>query len=190
MYRIFKRLFDLVVAFLVLVFLLFPMLIVAVAIKATSRGSVLYWSKRVGENGKFFYMPKFRTMHVGTPEVATDILKDASAHVTWCGHYLRKYSIDELPQLYSILKGDMSFVGPRPALHNQISLIELRDDKNVSHLIPGLTGLAQISGRDTLSDEAKVELDSDYQKSASMLNDVKIILATIRKTVAMENVSH
>jgi O-antigen biosynthesis protein WbqP len=162
-----KRLFDLLLLSLALPVLTAPLLLVAVLIRITSKGPSFYWSDRVGQNNQIFRMPKFRTMKVGTPVVATHLLAKPDSHLTPSGAFLRKTSLDELPQLWSILKGDMSFVGPRPALFNQTDLIELRTQAGVHTLSPGLTGWAQINGRDELPIPQKVELDTYYLKNQS-----------------------
>ncbi|MGB5229887.1 MAG: sugar transferase, partial [Desulfoprunum sp.] len=169
-----KRIFDSLAALAALLVLAMPMLAIAVAIKLTSTGPVLYWSDRVGRNNRIFRMPKFRTMRTDTPAVATHLLGDPDRYVTSIGKLLRKTSLDELPQLISIIKGDMSFVGPRPALFNQDDLIELRTSKGIHRLTPGLTGWAQINGRDELPIPVKVEFDQYYLLNRSMLLDLKI----------------
>lgn len=185
-----KRSFDLLLAILLTCLLFVPMLLVAVAIKVTSKGPVLYWSDRIGCNLTVFRMPKFRSMRVGTPVVATHLLADPEAMLTPIGKFLRLSSIDELPQLLCILKGEMSFVGPRPALFNQYDLIELRTKKGVSGLVPGLTGWAQINGRDELPIPEKVELDAVYVKRQSFFFDLRILWMTFVKVVRKDGVSH
>jgi len=185
-----KRLFDLILALIATSILFVPIVIVAVLVKLTSKGPALYWSDRVGKNNHIFKMPKFRSMKVDTPAVATHLLKDPKSVLTPIGDFLRKSSLDELPQIWSILKGDMSFVGPRPALFNQDDLIALRTEKGVSHLIPGLTGWAQINGRDELPIPQKVDLDVEYLKQQSMWFDIKIIWLTFVRVVKKEGVSH
>jgi O-antigen biosynthesis protein WbqP len=185
-----KRAFDLIMAlFLICVFAL-PMLTIAILIKATSMGSVLYWSDRVGINNTIFEMPKFRTMKTNTPPVATHLLKDPDKFLTPIGKFLRKSSLDELPQLFSILMGDMSFVGPRPALFNQDDLITLRTGKGIHRLVPGLTGWAQVNGRDELPMPAKVAFDEHYLNNQSLLFDVKILWLTVFKVFNKEGVRH
>lgn len=185
-----KRAFD-VAASLVALILLSPLLaLIAAAIKLTSRGPVLYWSDRVGKDNVIFSMPKFRTMKVGTPSVATHLLADAKAHLTTIGPFLRRSSLDELPQLWSILKGDLSLVGPRPALYNQDDLISLRTKKGIHELTPGLTGWAQINGRDEIPIPRKVELDEQYLRRRSLTFDLKILVLTFFKVMRRENVSH
>lgn len=185
-----KRLFDLVLAIITTLILIGPILLVAAAVKFTSTGPVLYWSDRVGRRNRLFRMPKFRSMHVGTPAVATHLLANASAHLTPIGSFLRKSSLDELPQLWCILKGDMSFVGPRPALFNQHDLIELRTEKGVDALLPGLTGWAQVNGRDELPIPQKVALDAEYLERQSFALDVKILVMTALKVLCASGVSH
>jgi O-antigen biosynthesis protein WbqP len=177
-------------ALLLLLALSIPALLIALLVKATSRGPVLYWSDRVGKDNAIFKMPKFRTMRTDTPAVATHLLDNADQYLTAIGKFLRKYSLDELPQLLSILKGDMSFVGPRPALFNQDDLVELRTKKGIHILTPGLTGWAQINGRDDLPIPVKVGFDEYYLKHRSSLFDVKIILMTVFKVLRSEGVKH
>ena len=185
-----KRIFDFAVSFCALVVVLIPLLLIAAGIKLTSRGTVLYWSNRVGKDNRIFKMPKFRTMRIDTPSVATQLLKDPDAYVTRIGRILRKSSLDELPQLISIVKGDMSLVGPRPALFNQDDLIELRTRKGIHRLTPGLTGWAQINGRDELPIPVKVEFDNYYLLHQSFSLDMKIILRTAMKVIFREGVTH
>jgi len=171
-----KRIFDLVMAGFLLCFLSVPILVVGLMVKLTSEGPVLYWSDRVGIDNRIFRMPKFRTMRVDTPVVATHLIKDSNIYLTPIGSFLRKFSIDELPQLYTVLKGDISFVGPRPALYNQDDLVELRTKKGIHKITPGITGWAQINGRDELPIPVKVDFDEYYLKSRSFLFDLKILL--------------
>ena len=185
-----KRVFDLLLATLVTLILLVPVLVIALAVRFTSRGPTLYWSDRVGQNNAIFKMPKFRSMRVDTPAVATHLLPNPDAYLTPIGSFLRKSSLDELPQLWSILKGDMSFVGPRPALFNQYDLIDLRNQARVSELVPGLTGWAQINGRDELPIPQKVKLDIEYLQARSFWLDVKIIWLTGIKVLKRDNVTH
>jgi len=185
-----KRLFDVCLALFALLFLVLPFLLVAVVIRLTSTGPILYWSDRVGRYNKIFKMPKFRTMRVHTPAVATHLLSDPEQFLTPIGSFLRKSSLDELPQLWSIIKGDMSFVGPRPALFNQDDLIALRTQYGVEKLLPGLTGWAQISGRDELLIPDKVKLDVDYLHHQSFWLDLKIIFLTFLKVVRRDGVTH
>lgn len=185
-----KRLFDIVFALLLLFFTSIPMLVIAFMVKVTSRGPILYWSDRVGIHNKIFKMPKFRTMFTDTPAVATHLLVNAGDHVTSVGAFLRKLSLDELPQLWSILKGDMSLVGPRPALYNQYDLISLRTEREVHRIMPGVTGWAQINGRDDIPITLKVKFDEFYLKNRSFLFDMKIIFLTIMKAIRSEGVKH
>ncbi len=167
-----------------------PILLIAVCVKIASPGPALYWSDRIGLNNSIFRMPKFRTMRTDTPAVATHLLSNPDAFITPVGRFLRKTSLDELPQLYSILKGDMSFVGPRPALFNQDDLIALRTEQGIHRLVPGLTGWAQINGRDELPIPEKVSYDKYYLKHCSFFFDMKILLRTLLKVVKKEGVSH
>ena len=185
-----KRIFDLFLALAAAVILAVPVLLVALAVRLTSPGPALYWSDRVGRYNKIFKMPKFRSMRVGTPAVATHLLANPKAQLTPIGSFLRKSSLDELPQLWSILVGDMSFVGPRPALFNQHDLIELRTQKNVHALVPGLTGWAQVNGRDELPIPQKVALDAEYLKRQGFWFDIKILWLTFLKVVQRDGVSH
>jgi O-antigen biosynthesis protein WbqP len=185
-----KRLMDLCLALFSLMILILPIVVVAVMVQLTSKGPILYWSDRVGRYNKTFKMPKFRTMLIDTPAVATHLLPDPKQFLTPVGSFLRKSSLDELPQLWSILMGDMSFVGPRPALFNQVDLIELRTQCGVDKLVPGLTGWAQINGRDELPIPDKVKLDVDYMNNQSIYLDIKIILLTFLKVLRREGVQH
>lgn len=185
-----KRVMDITLAVLASIVLLLPIILVALAVRVTSKGPVLYWSDRVGRNNNIFKMPKFRSMQVGTPAVATHLLSNPDAYLTPIGSFLRKSSLDELPQLWSILKGDMSFVGPRPALFNQQDLIALRVQAGVHRLLPGLTGWAQINGRDELPIPEKVKLDVEYLHRQSLTFDIKIIFLTAWKVIQRDNVSH
>jgi len=185
-----KRLIDLMLALLAVLLLCLPVIIVSVSVKLSSKGPIFYWSDRVGKNNVIFKMPKFRSMNVDTPEVASDLLADPKCFLTPIGGFLRKSSLDELPQLWSIISGDMSFVGPRPALFNQDDLIALRTQKGVHDLIPGLTGLAQINGRDELPMAEKVDLDVEYLCHHSMWIDIKIIFLTFMKVFKKNGVSH
>lgn len=185
-----KRLFDILMSLSAIIVLGIPMLIVALVIKATSKGPMLYWSDRVGKDNAIFRMPKFRTMRVDTPAVATHLLDDPDSFLTPIGKFLRKTSIDELPQLWSILKGDMSIVGPRPALFNQDDLIALRTEKGVHVLTPGLSGPAQINGRDELPIPLKVNYDEIYLKNRSFFYDLKIIYLTVFKAAKGDGVTH
>ncbi len=185
-----KRLFDLCLALLALVFLLLPILVVALMVRLTSTGPVLYFSDRVGRYNRIFKMPKFRTMQVNTPAVATHLLSNPAQFLTPIGSFLRKSSLDELPQLLSIIRGNMSFVGPRPALFNQDDLVALRTHYGVDKLVPGLTGWAQINGRDELPIPEKVKLDVDYMNNQSFLFDLKIILLTFFKVLRRDGIQH
>jgi O-antigen biosynthesis protein WbqP len=178
-YKIMKRSFDLLATVILLVILIVPMIIIALLVKTTSKGPFLYWSDRVGVGNKIFPMPKFRTMRMDTPAVATHLLTD-----------LRKSSLDELPQLWSVLKGDMSFVGPRPALFNQDDLIALRTERGIHRLIPGITGWAQVNGRDDIPIPKKVKFDEYYLQNRSLSFDLKILVLTFFKVTRAENVSH
>lgn len=185
-----KRLFDLLLAVPVALVLMIPFGIVAVLVRLTSPGPVLYWSDRVGRNNRIFRMPKFRSMRIGTPALATHLLRDADSYLTPIGSFLRQSSLDELPQLWSILIGDMSFVGPRPALFNQHDLIELRTQQGVHELVPGLTGWAQVNGRDELPIPLKVALDVHYMKRRSLGFDCLILWKTAIKVLRRDGVSH
>lgn len=186
----FKRLFDITLALIIGIILLLPGLFIAALVRLTSSGPILYWSERVGENNRLFRMPKFRTMRTDTPVVATHLLGNPDAWLTPIGSFLRKSSLDELPQLWSILKNDMSFVGPRPALFNQDDLIILRTQQGVDKILPGLTGWAQINGRDELPILQKVSLDTEYLQRQSLWFDFKIIALTALKVVRSEGVTH
>jgi len=185
-----KRLFDLAVALVATVFLALPIVFVALAVRLTSPGPALYWSDRVGCHNRIFKMPKFRSMRIDTPAVATHLLQNPEQWLTPIGSFLRKSSLDELPQLWCILKGDMSFVGPRPSLFNQDDLITLRTEKGVHKLVPGLTGWAQVNGRDELPIPQKVALDAEYLQRQSLLFDMKILWMTALKVLARDGVSH
>ena len=185
-----KRLFDLLLALAACMVLAVPMLLVFVAVRLTSPGPALYWSDRVGRHNKIFKMPKFRSMRVSTPAMATHLLADARSHLSPIGSFLRKRSLDELPQLWSILVGSMSFVGPRPALFNQHDLIALRTQHGVHNLVPGLTGWAQVNGRDELPIPDKVILDTAYLQQQSLLFDIRILWMTFVKVLNRDGVSH
>ncbi len=185
-----KRAFDLLVCLGLLFICLIPKLVICILIKLTSKGPILYWSRRIGINNREFLMPKFRSMQIDTPVVATHLLKDANSFLTPIGNFLRKSSLDELPQLYCILIGDMSFVGPRPALYNQYDLIELRTIKNIHTLVPGITGWAQINGRDELSIEEKVEFDEAYLAKKSIPFDFYILFMTFLKVIKKDGIQH
>ena len=185
-----KRLFDLILSFCLVLILSVPILLIAGLVRLTSKGPALYWSDRVGVVNTIFKMPKFRTMRIDTPAVATHLLTNPDAYLTPIGPFLRKTSLDELPQLWSVLKGDMSFVGPRPALFNQDDLVALRTAKGVHRLIPGITGWAQINGRDELPIPVKVSFDEYYLKNRSFFFDLKILWMTFLKVMRREGVSH
>lgn len=185
-----KRLFDFFLALTSLIILAIPMAAIALLVKLTSKGPVLYWSDRVGRDNKLFRMPKFRTMRTDVPEVATHLLEQPQQFVTSIGRFLRVSSLDELPQLYNILKGEMSFVGPRPALHNQEDLVSLRTAKGIHRLVPGLTGWAQINGRDDLSIPAKVGFDEYYLARQGFRLDLKILFLTGLRVLAGSGVDH
>jgi O-antigen biosynthesis protein WbqP len=185
-----KRLFDFCLVLFASLFLLLPFLLVAVMVRVTSIGPVLYWSDRIGRYNNIFKMPKFRTMRVDTPAIATHLLPNPKQFLTPIGSFLRKSSLDELPQLWSILHGDMSFVGPRPALFNQDDLIALRTQYGVDQLVPGLTGWAQVNGRDELPIPDKVKLDVEYMHQQSFWFDIKIIFLTFLKVLRRDGVQH
>lgn len=185
-----KRVFDLLLVLVASLILLIPVVLVALLVRLTSTGPALYWSDRVGRNNQIFKMPKFRSMRVGTPAVATHLLTDAQSHLTPVGNFLRKSSLDELPQLWSIIRGDMSFVGPRPALFNQQDLIALRTQYGVEKILPGLTGWAQVNGRDELPIPEKVKLDVQYMQHQSISLDVKIIFLTFLKVIRRDGITH
>jgi len=185
-----KRLFDLLLALCAGAVLLVPVVLVALAVRLTSPGPALYWSDRVGRHNRIFRMPKFRSMRIDTPAVATHLLTDPGKYLTPIGPFLRKSSLDELPQLWSILKGDMSFVGPRPALFNQDDLIALRTQQGVHELTPGLTGWAQVNGRDELPIPQKVALDAEYLRRQSLWFDLRILWMTFVKVLRRDGVAH
>jgi len=185
-----KRLFDLIISTFLLIPLFLLMVIIAILVKLSSRGPALYWSDRVGQKNKIFKMPKFRSMRIDTPAVATHLLDDPGTYLSPIGGFLRRTSLDELPQLWSILKGDMSFVGPRPALFNQGDLIALRTEYGVDKLTPGLTGWAQVNGRDELPIPDKVALDVEYMKRRSFGFDIYILWMTFLKVIKRDGVSH
>ena len=185
-----KQIFDLLIFFVAMFVLSAPMLVIALLVKLTSPGPVLYWSDRVGINNTIFRMPKFRTMRINTPAVATHLMKNPDVYLTLIGSFLRRFSLDELPQLYSVLKGDISFVGPRPALFNQDDLIELRTGKGIHKLIPGITGWAQVNGRDELPIPVKVEFDEYYLKNRSFLFDMKILWMTFFNVISSKGITH
>ena len=185
-----KRLFDIVLAVLMLPFLLVPMLVIGLMVRLTSKGPALYWSDRVGRLNVIYRMPKFRSMQLETPAVATHLLNDPDYYLSPIGGFLRRTSLDELPQLWSVLKGDMSFVGPRPALFNQQDLVQARTEVGVDQLMPGITGWAQINGRDELSIADKVKFDLAYLRQQSFWFDLKILIMTITRVFRRSGVSH
>ena len=185
-----KRLFDSLLAMIVIILLVVPIILAAIAVCITSNGGVLYWSDRIGRNNEIFKMPKFRSMLIDTPAVATHLLDNPDVYLSPIGGFLRRFSLDELPQLLSVLKGDMSFVGPRPALYNQDDLIALRTEKGVDKLLPGITGWAQVNGRDELSIPDKVALDVEYLNRQSFWFDIKILWMTFLRVVKRDGVSH
>jgi O-antigen biosynthesis protein WbqP len=183
-----KRLVDLFLATILLLIFLIPMMVISIILRFSSGTPVIYWSDRVGKDNKIFQMPKFRSMIVQTPEVATHLLKDADSFISPVGVFLRKTSLDELPQIFSVLKGDMSFVGPRPALFNQKDLIEMRTERGIDRLLPGITGWAQVNGRDELLIAKKVELDEEYLYKQSFWFDIKILIITLFAVVKEKGV--
>ena len=185
-----KRLFDLFTGIVLFVLLVIPILLIMIAIRLTSKGPSLYWSDRIGKDNETFKMPKFRSMRIDTPTVATHLLNNPSAYLSPIGGFLRRSSLDELPQLFSVLRGDMSFVGPRPALFNQDDLIALRKEKGVDKLLPGITGWAQVNGRDILSVTDKVDLDVEYMHRQSFWFDMKILWMTFLKVIKQDGISH
>jgi len=185
-----KRAFDIVLALLAAMVLAIPCALVALAVRLTSPGPVLYWSDRIGRDNAVFRMPKFRSMRIDTPAVATHLMKDPSRFLTPIGSFIRRTSLDELPQLWSILAGDMSFVGPRPALYNQDDLIALRTQHGVHRLVPGLTGWAQVNGRDELPIPVKVRMDAEYLARRSLAFDLKILWLTALKVIRSDGVAH
>ncbi len=185
-----KRTYDFVLALFALTILLIPLFLAALLVRMASPGPILYWSDRVGRHNRIFKMPKFRSMRIDTPALATHLLQNPDQWLTPIGSFLRKTSLDELPQLWSILKGDMSFVGPRPALFNQNDLIALRTDAGVHELVPGLTGWAQVNGRDELPIPDKVKLDAEYLQRCSFWFDLWILWLTLLKVLRRDGVSH
>ena len=185
-----KRATDILGGFWSIFVLILPALVCSAAVVTTSPGPVLYWSPRVGRHGRIFQMPKFRTMKVGTPQVATDKLADPASRLTPIGGFLRKFSLDEIPQLWSVLKGDMSLVGPRPALFNQHELIAARKARGIDALRPGITGWAQINGRDDIPESRKIELDEEYLHRRSFWFDMKILWLTAWRVIRRDGVSH
>lgn len=185
-----KRVFDILIVLVALVIFVIPMLAIALAVRLTSKGPILYWSQRVGRLNQLYLMPKFRTMRIETPVVATHLLSDPSLHLTPIGGFLRKSSLDELPQLWSILLGDMALVGPRPALYNQYDLIAARTEKGVHVLTPGLTGWAQVNGRDDLEIPVKVAYDAEYLLKQNFCFDFRILVLTVFKVLGARGVAH
>ncbi|HYW56830.1 MAG TPA: sugar transferase [Polaromonas sp.] len=185
-----KRVADLLLALVALLLLCLPLLGIGLLVRLTSRGPALYWSDRVGRNNVIYRMPKFRSMRIDTPAVATHLLNNPESFLTPIGSFLRKSSVDELPQLWSIVKGEMSFVGPRPALFNQYDLIELRTRHGIDQLLPGLTGWAQVNGRDELPIPQKVALETEYLNNKSLWLDMKIMVMTVGKVLRRDNVAH
>ena len=185
-----KRFFDLSLGIMLFMLLAIPMLMIMILVRLTSKGSALYWSDRVGRNNRIFKMPKFRSMKIDTPVVATHLLDNPDACLSPIGGFLRQSSLDELPQLFLVLKGDMSFVGPRPALYNQGDLIALRTEKGVDKLLPGITGWAQVNGRDELSISDKVALDAEYLQKQSFVFDLRVFYLTLIKVFKHTGVSH
>ena len=185
-----KLFFDIFLVVILLILLAIPILMIVIAVRFTSKGPVLYWSNRIGKDNRIFKMPKFRSMLIGTPAVATHLLNNPDSFLSPIGGFLRRSSLDELPQLFSVLKGDMSFVGPRPALFNQIDLISLRRDEGIDKILPGITGWAQVNGRDELSISNKVALDLEYLNNQSFWFDIKILWMTFMKVIKRHGVSH
>jgi O-antigen biosynthesis protein WbqP len=185
-----KRIFDILFAVISLAFLMIPMLLIAIVIRLTSKGPSIYWSDRIGKDNEIFKMPKFRSMLIDTPTIATHLLNNPDTYLSPIGSFLRRYSLDELPQLLSVLKGDISFVGPRPALYNQDYLIDLRTEKGVNKLLPGITGWAQVNGRDELLIPDKVALDVEYINRQSFWFDMQILWMTFLKVVKRDGISH
>jgi len=188
--NIMKRIFDLLLSILVILIMLSPMLLISLAIRLSSKGPILYWSDRVGKNNKIFKMPKFRSMLIGTPAIATHLLKKPDEYLSPIGSFLRRYSLDEIPQLFLVLQGEMSFVGPRPALFNQKDLVKLRTENGLEKLLPGITGWAQVNGRDELSIAKKVSLDKEYLIYKSFWFDIKILWMTFLKVIKTEGIKH
>jgi len=185
-----KRIFDITMSVVLLAVCIIPLAVIYTIVKISSPGPALHWSRRIGVGNAAFYMPKFRTMRTDTPQIATHLLHNPEDYLTKTGKFLRKTSLDELPQLYSVLKGDMSLVGPRPALFNQHDLIELRTAANIHHLKPGLTGWAQVHGRDDLSIEEKVRYDREYLENKTLYLDLRILLLTVKNAFRQEGVHH
>jgi O-antigen biosynthesis protein WbqP len=185
-----KRIFDLVLGLIIIVILSGPIFLIYIFVRFSSKGNVLYWSDRVGKNNKIFKMPKFRSMYTDAPAVATHLLNNPEGYISPIGNFLRRYSLDELPQLFLVLKGDMSIVGPRPALFNQEDLIALRRERKIDNLLPGITGWAQVNGRDKLSLHDKVALDEEYLKNQSLWFDIKILWLTSLVVIRRLGISH
>jgi len=185
-----KRVFDIFISLILIIFLSSLMVFILIAVKLTSKGPILYWSNRMGKSNVFFKMPKFRTMKVSTPVLATHLLHNPESYLSPIGGFLRRYSLDELPQLFIIIKGDMSLVGPRPALFNQDNLINLRNKSSLDMILPGITGLAQVNGRDDLTISEKVSLDVEYMNSMSIFLDIKILFITFFKVFSKVGISH
>ena len=185
-----KRFFDIFLAVILIFFFIWLIIIIAISVRFTSKGPIIYWSSRVGQNNRIFKMPKYRTMRIDTPDIATHLMSNPKFYLSPLGGILRSYSLDELPQLISVLKGDMSFVGPRPARHNQDDLIALRSKKGINKLVPGITGWAQVNGRDDLSVPDKVSLDLEYLNYQSFWFDLKILWMTLLKVIGQNNISH
>jgi len=188
--KIIKRTFDFILSSILVILLITPFVCISLIIIISTKESPIYLSKRIGQNKKIFIMPKFRTMRKGTPQLATHLLKNSNAYLSKIGTLLRKTSIDELPQIWSIFIGDMSFVGPRPALFNQYDLIRKRDNHNINDFKPGISGYAQINGRDGITIDQKVKLDSFYAENQSFCLDAKILFLTLFKVFKSENISH
>ena len=187
---IIKRTFDIILSMTLIIVLVIPILAIAFAIKLDSKGPAIFYSKRFGKNKVLFLMPKFRSMKINTPQVATNLLNNSKNYITKFGNFIRKTSLDEIPQLFSILKGDMTFVGPRPALFNQYDLINLREKFGLNILTPGLTGWAQVNGRDELSISQKVKIELFYKKNQSIILDIKILYLTFLKVIKMKDIKH
>ena len=185
-----KRVFDIFISLILIILLSSLMVFILIAVKLTSKGPILYWSNRMGKSNVFFKMPKFRTMMVSTPVLATHLLHNPESYLSPIGGFLRRYSLDELPQLFIIIKGDMSLVGPRPALFNQDNLINLRNKSSLDMILPGITGLAQVNGRDDLTISEKVSLDVEYMNSMSIFLDIKILFSTFFKVFSKVGISH
>jgi len=185
-----KRLFDITFSIILIIIVFIPIIIIAFSVRLSSKGRVIYWSKRVGVNNKIFSMPKFRSMKEDTPAMATHLMTEPEEYLTLIGGFLRRSSLDELPQLFSILIGDMSFVGPRPALFNQYDLIELRSQKGIDALVPGLTGWSQVNGRDTLHILEKIKFEVEYLEKQSFVFDLKVLWLTLLKIISKADVSH